>query len=75
MVVLVDVRRPAQLTPAEAGPGPAQRVLLVCQGQVVVDGIRAPCGRPQALRLDRGRLVELVARLGGRGELVLGVDV
>jgi hypothetical protein len=42
---------------------------------VVVDGIRKPCGNRRTLRLDQGRLVDYVIRLGGRGELILGVDI
>jgi hypothetical protein len=75
VVVLVDVRRPARLTPAEAAEGPIRRVLLVCRGRVTADGRTARCTNRRRLRLDRGRLVDLVRDPGGRQQLVLGVDL
>jgi hypothetical protein len=74
-VVLVNLRQPARLTPAEAKPGPVRRVLLVCRGQVMIRGIRRRCEWQQTLRLDEGALVDLVRDPAGRRRLVLGVDV
>jgi hypothetical protein len=75
VVKLVDVLSTARLTVATDGPGPAGRVRLACRRQVVVYGLKNPCGWTQPFRLDAGPLVGAVTRLGGRGELVLGVDL
>jgi hypothetical protein len=74
-VVLVDVRREARLAPAETGPAPVRRWHLTCWRVVMVNRGKRRCGWRRPLRVDRGRLVDLVRDPGGRRRLVLGVDL
>jgi hypothetical protein len=72
LVVLVDVRPYARLEPAELGPGSERRVRLRCHRRCTN---RRGAVTQYTLRLDQGWLVDTVARLDGRGELLLGVHV